>query len=112
MDPQTAQPSLSEVLELAARQHGVIAAAQLIELGLSRDAVRHRVRTGRLHRVRRGVYALGRPQLTRNGAWMAAVLSCGAGTALSHETAAALWEIRPRLRVRVEVSVPAGRAPR
>jgi very-short-patch-repair endonuclease len=57
--------------------------------------------------VYRGVYAVGRPELTRYGRWMAAVLSCGPGAALSHESAAAAYEIRDRERAVIEVSVPA-----
>ena len=58
------------------------------------------------------VYAVGRPQLTCYGRWMAAVLSCGEGTALSHRSAAALWQIRPEPREAIEVSVRNGRRPR
>jgi very-short-patch-repair endonuclease len=49
---------------------------------------------------------VGRPQLTRYGRWMAAVLSCGPEAVLSHRSAAALWEIAPEGR-RVDVSLPA-----
>ena len=48
---------------------------------------------GRLHLVMRGVYAVGWPQLTARRRWMAAVLACGDGAALSHRSAAALWGI-------------------
>jgi very-short-patch-repair endonuclease len=85
---------------------------QLLESGLSPHAIDHRIERGRLHPVWRGIYALGRPQLTRHGRWMAAVLSCGPEAALSHESAAALWEIWPERRGEIEVSVPAGRFPR
>src|SRR4051812_39421501 len=108
MDTQSGQLSLSKVLALASRQHGVVARMQLLELGLHPEAVRHRVRTGRLHRVRRGIYAVGRPKLSRYGELMAVVLSCGREAALSDRTAAALWELRPWLPGVVEVSVPAG----
>ena len=60
----------------------------------------------------RGIYAVGRPQLTRHGRWMAAVLRCGPKAVLSHESAAALWRIRNRDEDRIEVSVPADVAPR
>jgi len=66
----------------------------LLGLGLSRDAVRHRVAVGRLHRLHRGVYALGRPELGRLGAFLAAVFACGPEALLSHESAEALWGIR------------------
>ena len=81
------------IWQLAADQHGVVSRTQLLERGLGRSAIEHRLGRGRLHRVGHGVYAVGRRQLTRHGAWMAAVLSCGEGAALSHETAGALWRI-------------------
>ena len=91
---------------VARLQHGVIARWQLLELGFSADAIKHRVSVGRLHPVARGVYAVGRPQLSRYGRWMAAVLSCGPEAALSHESAAALWGIRDRERGVIDVSLP------
>jgi hypothetical protein len=42
-------PRQRAVADLAARQHGVVAHRQLIELGLSRSAIQRRVRNGRLH---------------------------------------------------------------
>jgi very-short-patch-repair endonuclease len=101
-----AQPSRSGVWALAQRQHGVIARRQLLELGFSPRSLKHEIAKGRLYPVRRGVYALGRPQLTRYGRWMAALLSCGSDAVLSHESAAALWEIRPVRDDLIELSVP------
>lgn len=40
-----------------------------------------------------GVYAVGWPALNQKRQWMAAVLAGGEGAALSHRSAAALWEI-------------------
>lgn len=93
------------VWEIARKQHGVIARAQLLALGFHPQAIEHRIASGRLHPVHRGVYAVGWPGLTRQGAWMAAVLGCGPEAALSHESAAALWEIRSTEGARIEVSV-------
>ena len=81
------------VSELARRQHGVVGRAQLVALGLSLAEIDGRVRRSRLHRVHQGVYAVGHLALTRNGRFMAAVLSCGDGAALSHFSAAVLWRI-------------------
>ncbi len=97
----------SAVWELAERQHGVVTRRQLLELGFSRRAVEHRIARGRLHPVRAGVYAVGRPQLSRHGIWMAAVLACGDEAVLSHASAAALWEIHVHERAGIEVSIPA-----
>jgi Protein of unknown function (DUF559) len=83
----------------------MLSRADLLRLGFSPRAIEHRVATGRLHPVMRGVYAVGWPGMTRERRWMAAILACGPGAALSHSSAAALWGIgreRPRL---VEVSV-------
>lgn len=84
---------------------------QLLGLGLTPDAVAHRLATGRLHRVHTGVYAVGRRELAREGQLMAAVLRCGQNAVLSHESAAELWEIRRR-RDPIEISVPAAARPR
>jgi predicted transcriptional regulator of viral defense system len=102
------------VARLAERQHGVVAARQLAAIGLSRNAVSARAQAGRLHRVHRGVYAVGHPVLTVNGRRMAAVLAAGPGAVLSHASAAALWEIRPTSATRIDVSVrsAAGRGKR
>ena len=62
-------------------------------MGLGRGAIQHRVRIGRLHRVHRGVYAVGHVVATLRGNWMAAVLACGPLAVLSHVDAARLWGI-------------------
>jgi very-short-patch-repair endonuclease len=79
--------------ELAERQFGVVARSQLVALGLTEDGVDYRVRLGRLHSLHRGVYAVGQRRLPREARWMAAVLACGRGAALSHRPAGALWQI-------------------
>lgn len=93
-----------DVWRLANMQHGVVARRQLLELGLSRRAIEHRLATGRLHLVSSGVYAVGRAELTRHGQWMVAVLGCGPGAMLSHGSAAALWGIGKEWR-EIEVTV-------
>jgi anti-sigma factor ChrR (cupin superfamily) len=59
------------------------------------QAIADRVANGQLHRVHRGVYAVGHTVLTTRGRWVAAVLAAGPGAVLSHASAAALWELRP-----------------
>jgi very-short-patch-repair endonuclease len=111
MGVQTVHPS-TEIWRLVRQQHGVVSRQQLLDAGLTGHAVDHRLATGRLHVVWRGVFAVGRPQLTREGLFMAAVLACGEGAALSHASAAELWAIRRAHAGPLEVSVPAGRNPR
>lgn len=79
--------------ELAARQHGVVTRRQLLALGFGRRSIEHRVARGRLFPISLGVYAVGWPALNQKRRWMAAVLAGGEGAALSHHSAAALWEI-------------------
>src|ERR1700761_6235174 len=74
-------------------------------LGFSDAAIEHRVAIGRLHPVARGIYAVGRAELTPRGKWMAAVLAAGDGAALSHRSAAELWGIGNEERGRVDVTI-------
>ncbi len=74
-------------------------------LGFSKEAIDHRLEIGRLHLIARGVYAVGRPELTPNGRWMAAVLSCGDGAALSHRSAAQLWGVGYEEGRRIDVTI-------
>ncbi len=104
--------SSREAWALARRQHGVIARCQLVELGFSPAEIRHRLATGRLHRVAWNVYAVGRPQLGEPGRWMAATLRCGPGAVLSHGSAAAAWKIRRERDAAIEVSVELRSRPR
>jgi predicted transcriptional regulator of viral defense system len=80
----------------AGRQHGVVTFSQLREAGLDGSAVRRAMGAGRLHRLHRGVYAVGHRSLSWRGRWFAATLALGDGAVLSHAGAAALWEfLRP-----------------
>jgi very-short-patch-repair endonuclease len=102
------EPSVAFV---AGRQHGLITAAQLADLGFDKHAVKRRVLAGRLHRVHRGVYAVGHPAISDFGRYLAAVLACGPGAALSHRAAAHLHGMR-RYGGLPEVTVPRTGAPR
>jgi hypothetical protein len=79
---------------LAARQSGVVTAAQLRGLGLTRNQIVDLGQNGRLHRLHQGVYAVGHRKLTRDGWLTAALLAVGMGSFLSHLTAAALHGLR------------------
>ena len=79
---------------LAARQHGTVATWQLLRLGYTEDVIRRLVAEGWLHRLHRGVYAVGHTRLSVKGRWMAAVLACGPDAVLSHGAGAALHELR------------------
>ncbi len=80
------------IAEIAALQHGIVTFKQLTGAGLSQSAIQRRVAAGRLHRVFRGVYAVGHRGLSSEGTWFAAVAACR-GSVLSHRSAAELWTL-------------------
>jgi very-short-patch-repair endonuclease len=96
-----------KVAELAARQHGVVARAQLAALGVDRFAIRRRVAAGYLHELHPSVYAVGHPVLSWRGSQLAVVLACGPDAALSHRAAGDLQGLRRSSRI--EVTLPMGR---
>jgi Transcriptional regulator, AbiEi antitoxin/Protein of unknown function (DUF559) len=99
--------SAAALWELTRSQHGVVSRAQLKGCGLTSKAIAHRIRTGRLHPLWRGVYAVGRPEVGQRGLWMAAVLSCGPDALLSHRSAAVLWGLAGvTLEADIEIVVP------
>ena len=106
----TSMPRDARVAWIAARQHGVISHAQLLDAGLTMAAVKHRVAAGWLHRMQRGVYAVGHPGLTHRGHWMASVLAGGPDAVLSHRSAGALWGLCRDAR-RPEITVPGRKRP-
>jgi predicted transcriptional regulator of viral defense system len=100
----------ARIAEWAERQHALVTLPQLQSLGLGRSGVSRRASNGRLHRVHRGVYAVGHPHLTQRGDWMAAVLACGPRAVLSHRSAAALHGIRRDNRAKADVTLSGGSA--
>jgi very-short-patch-repair endonuclease len=80
------------IAALASLQCGVVTTAQLAAAGIARRGVAHRVKTGRLTPLHRGVYQVG-PIAAPRGREMAAVLATGG--VLSHHSAAAIWGFRP-----------------
>jgi very-short-patch-repair endonuclease len=83
------------IAEHSARQQNLISVADLRALGVTRDEWRWRVRTGHLHPVHRGVFAVGSPSLMALGRERAALLAVGDRAVLSHGSAAALWGLLP-----------------
>ncbi len=100
-----AQGREAEIGRLASTQHGLITTRQLLALGFGEAAIRYRVAAGRLHRVHRGVYAVGHLALTVSGRRLAAVLALGDDAVASHITAAAIWDIRQTTSRLIHVTV-------
>ena len=87
MRPEVRTHRELELAELARRQHGVITVGQIEELGIARRTITRWAQAGRLHRLHRGVYAVGHTALTWDGRCLAAVLARPDSVA-SHKTAA------------------------
>lgn len=80
---------------------------QLLAAGLSHQNIGNRVRSGRLHRLHRGVYAVGHTAPSVRREWLAAVLAAGDGAVLARRCAIALrgwW--RYAVPTAAEVLVP------
>src|SRR6266545_3664161 len=108
-DRQDGPPPWEAVAELARVQWGVVSREQLFRLGASRAGVDTWLRRGRLHRLHRGVYAVGHAHLGREGRRLAAVLACGEGAVLSHRTAAAHWGLLETQSARIDITAPRSR---
>lgn len=103
----------SALAELGARQHGVVSIRQLTgPLGYSKAAVHRAVKSGRLHPLHRGVFALGHTNLSPYGHCLAAVLACAPNALLSHVSAAWLWDLTKISPLPASVCASSYRTPR
>lgn len=84
-----------ELHALAARQHNRFSRAQLEELGLSRKAIEHQLRSGRMIRVIEGVFAFPPIIDSDHGRWATATLSAPE-TYLNRLSAACAWGVLDR----------------
>lgn len=76
------------VAAVARLQRGSVSAPQLRALGVTPTMVRVRERSGRLHRIHRGVYLVGHESLDAEAQIVAALLAAGPNAFVSHGTAA------------------------
>lgn len=83
---------------------------QLRALGMSDKQIARDVEAGRLHELHVDVWAVGHPNISPTGHLIAALLSCGPRSFLSHRTAAAVLGLR-RINIRaIEVTIVGARA--
>lgn len=73
---------------LAADAFGVVTRVELVEAGLSADEIRHRMHSGTLIRIHRGVYRVGHAAPNTDASYLAAVCACGEEAALGGLAAA------------------------
>ena len=77
---------------------------QLRRLGLGGKAIEYRARSGRLYRLHRGVYAVGRREVSARGRFRAAVFAIDRSV-LGFQSGAALWGFMPETEEPVDVVV-------
>lgn len=99
-------PLRARCLDLAGRQHGVVARYQLVESDIPTTTIDYGLKSGFLFRIFTGVYSVGRPDLSELGLWMACVLASGHGSALAGRSAAIAWGFQDRPRSRISVVRP------
>lgn len=80
--------------ELGERQHGRVGAGRSTR-SANRAEITHRLQTGHIHEVTRGVYAIGQAKWTRLGQLMASVLAGGPGALLGGWSSAAITGVLP-----------------
>jgi hypothetical protein len=91
-------------------QHGVCSTAQAAEAGLTGDAIRWRVKSGRWARIGQGLYRAQTGDLDWEGRAHAAVLRGRDGCALSLRAAEYLHGVAPTAPPVITVAVPADRS--
>jgi very-short-patch-repair endonuclease len=92
------------LLELAGRQHYVVARDQLTDFGTPRQ-VEHRLATRRLERVHEGVYRVAGSPRSWHQQLLAACLSSSGANAVSFRAAAQMWGLPGGAEI-VEVTAP------
>jgi very-short-patch-repair endonuclease/predicted transcriptional regulator of viral defense system len=110
--PSTPRTKTAEVhiALLAKRQWGVVSRKQLERFGLSEAGIARWVSAGRLHRIHRGVYAVGHRALSDEGQLAAALLLASRGAALSHTTAAWWLQLLRNEPRPIHISAPGRRS--
>jgi hypothetical protein len=92
-------------------QAQVLSRRQAAAHGVSKSAIRARVRSGNWQRMHRATYGTFSGVPPREARLWAAVLRAGPGAVLSHETAAEVHRLVDKPSKKIHVTVPAGRNP-
>jgi predicted transcriptional regulator of viral defense system len=94
------------IAEVARRQHGLVARAQLVGLGITERSIDGRLSREELRRIHRGVYATGHAALSADAWAMAGVLFAGDEGVLGYRSAGHRWGMLRSGPSRAEVIVP------
>lgn len=97
---------LTQLADVAERQHGCLTRAQALEAGYSRSGISRRLSTREWERLLPGVYRIAGTERNLLQAVMAAVLWAGSGSFASHRTAGYLMGLDGIDPGPIEVSAP------
>lgn len=103
------EPFDAAIARVAAGQHGALTRVQAASAGLSRDAIAHRLRTGRWVQPARGVFVIAGAPASWRQTLIVACFAWGSGAVASHRSAAALWGLPGGREAVVELTVPRNR---
>lgn len=95
--------------ELAKSQSGVVSRGQVLDAGMSSEAIAWQLRRTRWQQLQWGVYAVFTGQPGREAILWAAVLRAGQDAVLSHQTAGELARLTDKRSDLVHLTIPAGR---
>lgn len=94
---------------LAWSAHGVVMRQQLLQAGVTRDQIRHRLGSGALLREHPGVYRVGHRAPLLEAHYLGAVRACGEGALLSGQAATHLFSLLRGAAPAPEVTAPTQR---
>jgi very-short-patch-repair endonuclease len=95
---------------IASQSHGVVTRRELLDAGVSRYEIEHRLRTGSLIRAYRGVFRVGHRAPSLEASYLAAVRACGERALLAGRAAGHLYGLLGRASPPPEV-LALGRRP-
>ena len=95
-----------QLYEIAESQAGYFTAAQARQVGFSSQLLSYHARTGLVERISRGIYRLRRFPGSPHEDLFNAQLRAGPDSAISHDSALALYELSDILPSEVHVTVP------
>lgn len=102
----TSAPSWDSLYEIAASQEGLFTTEQAADAGYSLPLIAHHLKTGKMQRIRRGIYRLVHFPAGDHEDLVACWLWSGRAGVFSHETALALHELSDVLPSSAHLTLP------
>jgi len=103
---KSSEPDQDKLYQIAEPQGGYFTSAQAAKSGFSRRLLWYYQKTHKFLRVAHGIYRLGRFPSSPFEDLFVAWLKCGPKSAISHESALALYDLSDVLPAEVHVTVP------